>query len=433
MLWAALLPTPTETGLPIEPGALSVWALQFTPRVAIVEGAVLLEVGASIRLFGGEHALQELLNRGGKELGAKIAWAPTGLGALALVRQGITKRVSMPFAQILDKLPVSSIAAVARHQQTLSQVGCRTLGQVRALPRGGLARRFDKALLVSLDQAYGLRPETYDWQKIPDSFFASLELMSRVETAPALLFGAHRLLLQMVGWLRARRLGTTAFTLRWCHDDIRAKDAGPGGELTIRTSFATQNIEHLARLLSEHLAKETLNASVGDIELLALEVEPLVEESFSLLPDGQRQGASVDLTLERIQARLGKECIRRPVLREDHRLEWAQAWTTKTAHKREVVCHTQQLPLPTWLLEEPLRLAERDHRPVYQGLLQLLLGPDRIEGGWWHRVMSHGEEATHNVQRDYWIALSPMAGVLWVFQTRLAGDETAWFLHGHYG
>lgn len=433
MLWAALLPIPIQSGLSIEPGPLSVWALQFTPRVAILEDAVLLEVEASIRLFGGLQALQELVNLGGQELGAEVAWAPTGLAALALVRQGVTNRVPRPFSRILDKLPLSSISAVARYQQTLSQVGCRTLGQVRALPRGGLARRFDKELLVSLDQAYGLRPETYDWQKIPDSFLARLELMSRVETAPALLFGARKLLLQMVGWLRARRLGTTAFTLRWCHDIMRAKDAGTGGELTIRTSVATQNIDHLARLLAEHLAKETLKAPVGDIELLALEVEPLVEESRSLLPDSQRQGASVELTLERIQARLGNECIRRPILREDHRLEWAQVWTTKTALKRVGVCQAQQLPLPTWVLDEPLRLAESEHRPVYQGLLQLLLGPDRIEGGWWHRVMSHGAESTYNVQRDYWIALSPTAGVLWVFQARLAGDETAWFLHGYFG
>ncbi|WP_338126790.1 hypothetical protein [Delftia lacustris] len=66
--------------------------------------------------------------------------------------------------------------------------------------------------------------------------------------------------------------------------------------------------------------------------------------------------------------------------------------------------------------------------------MQLLLGPDRVEGGWWHRGGGdNGEEFTQNVQRDYWLALSPCAGVLCVFQARLAGDETAWFLHGHYG
>jgi protein ImuB len=41
-----------------------------------------------------------------------------------------------------------------------------------------------------------------------------------------------------------------------------------------------------------------------------------------------------------------------------------------------------------------------------------------------------GEERTRHVSRDYWVALSEHAGVLWIFQTRLANEETAWFLHG---
>ncbi|MNT69471.1 hypothetical protein D3C72_2077950 [compost metagenome] len=80
-----------------------------------------------------------------------------------------------------------------------------------------------------------------------------------------------------------------------------------------------------------------------------------------------------------------------------------------------------------------MRLVERAHRPVYQGPLQLLLGPDRVEGGWWHRAQAGDGELPLNVQRDYWLARSAHAGLLWVFQTRLAGEETAWFLHGHYG
>jgi hypothetical protein len=40
------------------------------------------------------------------------------------------------------------------------------------------------------------------------------------------------------------------------------------------------------------------------------------------------------------------------------------------------------------------------------------------------------EPATGHVQRDYWVALSEHAGVLWVFQERLADDDTAWYLHG---
>ena len=64
---------------------------------------------------------------------------------------------------------------------------------MRALPRGGLSRRFDAALLAALDQAYGLRPEAHAWIELPETFSAKLELMARVELAPAMLFGARRL------------------------------------------------------------------------------------------------------------------------------------------------------------------------------------------------------------------------------------------------
>jgi len=254
--------------------------------------------------------------------------------------------------------------------------------------------------------------------------------MSRVETAPALLFGARRLLVQMAGWLAARRLGATAFTLRWCHDVMRAKDAGTGGETTVRTAQPMQNVEHFSRLLAEHLARVQLLAPAGDIELLASEVASITEESRSLIPETLRQGADTDLALERIQARLGQASVQHPVLCADHRLEWMQYWDSDRVRRARGSEPRHALPLPTWVLEEPLRLIERDHRPHYQGPLQLLLGPDRVEGGWWHRSSNAEDARPLNVQRDYWLALSPHAGVLWVFQQRLARDQTAWFLHG---
>lgn len=432
MHWAALLPLPGSAS-PIDTGSLALWSLQFTPRVAEVEEAVLLEVEASLRLFGGVEHLHALVESGAGELGARVAWAPTGLAALAMARHGVEDGFAAPLTQLLDALPLEALSAVARHQATLARVGCRTLGQVRALPRGGIARRFDAALLTALDQAYGLRPESYDWASVSESFHARLELMSRVESAPEMLFGARRLLLLMSGWLGARQLGATAFTLRWCHDSMRSRAAGTGGELSIRTAEPTQNAEHFARLLGEHLDKLELLAPVGELQLLAAEVAPLAQQSRSLIPDIAHQGANTRLALERIQARLGEDCIRRPLLNADHRLEWMQQWTAAEQRRSSRPQPLHGLPLPTWVLDEPVQLVERHNRPIYQGPLQLLLGPDRVEGGWWQRTQKDGAELTTNVQRDYWLARSEHAGLLWVFQARLAGDATAWFLHGHYG
>ena len=93
MLWSALLlPCPDDASPAIEAArqALAVWALQFTPRVAVADEAVLMEVAGSVRLFGGRRALAERVWHEGSELGVqRVAWAPNSLAALALARGGI--------------------------------------------------------------------------------------------------------------------------------------------------------------------------------------------------------------------------------------------------------------------------------------------------------------------------------------------------------
>jgi protein ImuB len=265
MHWAALLTDAVaDNSLPIDRTGLAVWALQFTPRVACKDQAILLEVEQSLRLFGGQESLQGLIETGAIELGvAQWAWAPTSLAALACARVGIRDGFAQPLNQVLDPLPYACIDAVKKHGATLARLGCRTLADVRKLPRGGISRRFDSELLLALDQAYGLRPEGYPWVELPETFTAKLELPGRVDTAPGLMFGARRLLLQMGGWLAARHCGVTAFTLHWCHDAMRSRDAGDGGQITVRTAQATQNVEHLTRLMTENLAKVQLLAPAG--------------------------------------------------------------------------------------------------------------------------------------------------------------------------
>ena len=437
MLWAALiLPPRPDATPPCSDEALrglATWALQFTPRVAIAAGTVVLEVEASVRLFRGKRALRDRILGESGELGVEaVAWAPTSRGAIALARAGKENGFRKPLAELLDELPMETLGAVDRHQVTLTQLGCRTLGDIRRLPRGGVSRRFGKELLAEIDQAYGDRPEAHAWISIPDGFKERLELMSRVDLAPALLLGARRLLIQMCGWLASRHAGTSAFALRWMHDSMRAKDVEASGELVVRTAAPMRDLEHLCRLLAENLAKVQLLAPAGDIELEALEVQALEEHSESLIPDTVRAGESLTLVLERIAARLGPERVLRPALVADHRLEWMQHWQPAPLLQAKARTPRSQLPQPTFILPEPLRLAMRGHRPMYQGPLHLLTGPHRVEGGWWHRTAEADVQTTRNVVRDYWVALSDHCGVLWVFQERLASDEAAWYLHGSF-
>ena len=83
------------------------------------------------------------------------------------------------------------------------------------------------------------------------------------------------------------------------------------------------------------------------------------------------------------------------------------------------------LPRPLWLAAAPQRLAEVDGRPCRQGPLTLLAGPERIESGWWD-----SGEASGDIRRDYFIALSGNACWLWIYrECRAPGG---WFLQGFF-
>ena len=433
MLWSALLlPPPDDSALPTDAAlqALALWALQFTPRVAVADEAVVMELAASVRLFGGWRALRERVQAEGAELGVgRMAWAPNSLAALALARAGADHGFGRPLDVVLDALPMEALSAVGPHRQPLAHIGCRTLGDVRRLPRGGVGRRFGQPLLAALDQIYGRAPEVHPWIEPPERFAQRLELMFRVDDAPALLLGARRLLLSLCGWLAARHSGTTAFTLHWAHDAMRAKSAGEGGSLTVRTAEPTRQIDHLCRLLAEHLARVELLAPVGDLELTADAVQPLEERSASWLPDEDAGSEALPLVLERIAVRLGPQRVLRPVLCEDHRPEWMCRWQPAAEPLPRKPVSGSDVPQPGFILPAPLKLLVRGDRPYYQGELQLLAGPQRVEGGWWDR--DEAAVQIRHVARDYWVAQSAHAGVLWVFQTRLDAAP-AWFLHGMF-
>lgn len=478
--WIALLPGHPEPcpepQVPacVTPTVLSTlylgwWALQFTPRVALLEDAVVLEVQASERLFGGARVLRERIVNEARAHGVMAcAHAATALAAVALARDGQAKMPDdahdegevdglgkLKLAACLDTLPLDVLPGVAMHSPTLARLGCRTLADVRALPRGGLSRRFGAGLLQTLDRAYGRSPEAFDWLVLPPVFDARLELPGRVESAPALLFAASRLLQQLCAWLAGRQAGVTAFTLRWLHDWHR-RDSSREGEWTVRLASPTRDYPRLSRLLAEHLQRIQLHAPVGDISLHADAIEALPVSSQQLFqehredqlnagpdalltPSAQRaQRDALLALLEKLSVRLGPERVLQARIQADHRLECAQQWqaavqalsdkTRQPAPARPLA----DTPQPCWVLPEPLPLAldrGMGQHPVYQGRLTLLAGPHRVEAGWWDTNTGHAR-----FTRDYYLASSAHAGLLWVFKSQQATDDAGspWYLHGFF-
>ncbi|WP_294768248.1 DNA polymerase Y family protein [uncultured Rhodoferax sp.] len=452
MHWIALRPTP-DAAAPAEPTladvhtALAWGALRFTPLVARVEDALVLEVSASERLFGGRSALLQQFF----ESNQVIAPVECAQGATSLIALG---RLWGGHDVAPEALSVHTLAAARPHLPMLARLGVRRWGQLRALPRGGLVRRFGAELVDALDCAWGQRPEVYPWLTLPEVFDAPLELAASVESAPALLFGARRLLAQLLVWLRARQRGVLALELCWDLDARRANtrhvDAHhtgtQQGRLELRTAQATQDMAHLQRILGEQLARVTLPAPVLTLRLRSLQTQPLAGESHSLLPDEVRRGDSLHQTLERLAARLGAEQLQCTAAQADHRPEHMQRWApwsaaspslvaTKTGAARALLTgadgqndaklHPQAALWPTWLLPSPQRLAVRDGCPQYLGSLTLLAGPQRLEAGWLDAPAA---------LRDYYIARSPQAGWVWVYRERSGPQgDAAWYLHGLYG
>jgi len=464
--WIALLPQSapdpedTATSLPSLQRQLGWWALQFTPRVAWLEDAVVLEVAASERLFGGEQALRERIQQGARQMASALgeaelrsAHAQTALGALALARAACHETPCT-----LDRLPLQTLSAVARHASTLAQLGCRTLGDVRGLPRGGLSRRFGADLLHALDQAWGEQPEAFEWLTLPATFDAQLELPARTDTTEGLKPAFAHLLHTLCAWMSGHQAGTEQLVLRWCHEWSRQGQAR-WQDWPVRLASPVCDATRLNRLVSEHLQRITLAAPVTDIGLQVHALVPRSPDSGELFPSdpataldnpsvaespaAQRaQHEALLALLERLSVRLGPERVRQARRCADHRLSQSQLWVpalsvlsaTRQPSLSPVVAMPGDIPQPTWLLPEPLPLALDTRsgpreQPIYQGPLQLLAGPHRIEAGWWDTRDQAAAEA-----RDHYLASSPRAGLLWVFRTRHAPSDarSAWFLLGFF-
>jgi protein ImuB len=409
--------------------------LQYTPLVAQAEeSALLIDIGASLRLFGGIRALCRRIRANLRALGftAALSCAPTARGAWMLARHGgarVNKMASL--VRRLDRLPCALLPPARPFAPWFEGIGCFSLGDMRRLPRPGLQRRCGRPLLDILDAAYGMTPELFDWIEAPTTFRAKLELFDRVENAEALLFGAHRLLLQMTGGLCGRQLEVERITLQLEHE--RGKVARPPTEIEIVLAEPTWRDEHLVRLLKERLAKQVLEAPVIGLCLEALQVQPMAPPSDSLFPEPGGSEQDQLRMLELLVARLGPDNVLQAAPQADYRPELANVWVPVQKQIRAAAREAQMppdvlsLPRPSWLLAKPIALLMRNHRPFYGSPLKMASTPERIEAGWWSQSQT----------RDYFIAEGADHAHYWVYRERIVGaaqdTEPRWFLHGLFG
>jgi protein ImuB len=413
--------------------AVALALLQYTPQVTeSEESTLLMDVGASLRLFGGILALCRRIHANVRALGftASLACAPTARGAWLLARSNAGRAIRMEsLLRRLDRLAVLLMPPARPFAAWFDGIGCTTLGDLRRLPRPGLQRRCGRDLLDLLDAAYGLAPELHEWIAPPDTFRARLELYDRIDDAGLLLAGAQCLLLQLTGWLCARQLAVERITLQLEHERGRVARAPTSVEVVL--AEPTWRDEHLVRLLRERLGRLVLDAPVIGLALEALQVRPMAPPNASLFPEPGGSEEDRMRMLELLAARLGAENVLQPLPLADYRPEHANVWVpvqqkvSDKARNAQLPPDVLSLPRPTWLLARPIALLMRDHRPFYGSPLKMASTPERIEAGWWD-----GPET-----RDYFIAEGQDHTLYWVYRERIGADDGGpkWFLHGLFG
>ena len=288
-----------------------------------------------------------------------------------------------------------TLSAAREHLDLLARMGCRTWGDVAALPRGGLARRFGAALREALDVAWGLRPESHRWLTLPDVFEQKLELPALAERRartdvvgqPAAGGAAD-----LAAGAPARRAGArTAMDARPASAST-ASTCRRTSSLVVRTAEPTQDMAHLRRLMAERLAL-TDAGRAGQLAAPALARHRALGRRQHQLPARRqpqgRQAAPAGRAPERA-ARARSRCWcrwRRPTTGRsacrlaagaaaccgrapgggERRLGRACARRRATP-RREVASRAAGHGIyPAWLLPEPLPLEMRDGHPCYHG------------------------------------------------------------------
>jgi len=418
--------------------AVATWATQFTPAVALAPpDAVLVEIGGSLRLFGGLPKLAARLSGGVHDLGyaARLTQAPTPTAALLFARAeagGTRQRSQKPgrapatdFHDALAPMPLALTDADPAIVATLAAAGITTFGQACALPRAALGRRVGAGFIALLDRARGLIADPRPPFVLPPRYTGKIELPAPVAEAEALAFAVNRLVRELAGWLTGRGLGVVEMSLGLAHErHIGVATGVPATHVRFALAAPAREHAHLVAVLRERIARVALPAPVETITLASETTVPLAGRNLGLLP-GDDATATVPL-VDRLRARLGEGAVLLVAPHAEHRPE--RAWrghgvrhpvSGKSAARGGEPGKTVSAALrPVWLLAEPEPLG---HWLEAQPWV-LRDGPERIESGWWDGA---------DVRRDYFVAENPRGETMWIYRDHRYGiDDGEWFLHG---
>lgn len=461
---------------PAEPDAeaamlreLAGWCLRYAPLTAPAPpDGIWLDVTGCAHLFGGEtRLLRDLTGRlAGQGIAARAAVADTPGMAHALARYGARADAAPPLSwpglarpstslqrlprqdaggrgkpghdrggshggggAAIISLPIAALRLPPDILDSLRLLGLERIGQVQALPRAPLTRRFGPLVALRLDQLSGSVFEPIEPVFPPGLVQARLSFVEPLLTAEAFVMVIARLTGSVCTALERAGQGARRLDLLFERVD------GAIPSIRIGTARASRDPRHLARLLEERLERIDPGLGVEAMRLVVPQADPLAYAQGSLAAEAA--GLDLSVLVDRLGNRLGAARVYRAVpvesdvpersvrrvsaLAVPHRANWPEA-----------------LPRPVRLLDPPQPVDAMallpDQPPVVftwrrvRHRVRHADGPERIAGEWWK------SDAEMQATRDYFRVEDEQGRRFWLFR-RGDGEDAAtgdlrWFLHG---
>jgi protein ImuB len=445
--------------------SLAAWAMRWSPIAAVDsawgEHALMLDVTGCTHLFGGEARLVADARRRFAAAGFTLAagLASTPMAARLVARCGLPDAV-LPAgdeAFALDACPVEALGLPPQTVLLLRRLGLKTLGQVKAVPRAALERRFRNgeaafSVRVTLDRLSGGMAEAVDALHPAEPLRFTLSLAEPMIDAAGVAFALDDLLVKAAHRLEQEGLGARGFTLTAFHAD------GGTAAFTVRLSAPARDVPRIARLFAPRLAEIDCGHGVDAFVLAAHDAEVLaLKQAGAVLPrDGDpgrgdahfcdglaplidtlsnRLGPEHVFMLQprhshwpaRAQRRVAAGCAAAALADEEHQWEdWRQARAGPQG----------AAPRPFRLFDraEPVEvIAEVPDGPpmrfVWRRVTRRIAraaGPERIAPEWWRA------DAQGLAVRDYYAVEDEEGRRFWLYRAGPYGgaEPPRWFVHG---
>lgn len=398
----------------------------FTPAINTAPPDwLLLEVGSSLKLFGGLQALLTRLRQhiADQHFSYRFGLAPTPKAAQLLSQLPRPQKLQLincfdpltgelkqsnQLATLLQTLPLPQLLCDAKLQKQFLASGFTQLGDLLSLPYAALGRRFGKDFLIYLQQVTGELADPQPMLALPPEFDDTLELTDAIISAEMLAFPMKRMLIALCGYLQGRQLHCQQLTWHLHLTDNSRQ------QLELTFSRPQNQLDHFLTLTRLKLENLGFTAPVDTLRLQVTRLHLAMPQESDLFGNSSdqhlNQPAASDL-LDRLTTRLGSAAVHALTVADSHIPE--QAWQRGGQSRLPDDLQTSAPPRPLWLLSEPATIQPQQH-------LQLLQGPERIEGNWWQQP----------VCRDYYIARHRNGMRYWVYQDRTTQH---WFVHGAFG